>query len=111
MDNSQNVNFTGTTTFTGNITQTQQNTQQTMSMNFESLYDGLETLLKQVGQEPDSYNKAVAVQNLKAAKAATVKKDENAVIAALKSAGKWTWEFATKVGVSVVSDLVKQHVK
>lgn len=45
-----------------------------------------------------------------AAARAAQKKDENLIVKKLLAAGKWTFDTATEIGVSVVAHLIEQNM-
>lgn len=51
-----------------------------------------------------------AKESLKKAEAAAKAGDKRTMAAHLRSAGKWAWDFATKVGVSVAADVIKKSM-
>lgn len=63
--------------------------------------------LVQNAKTPDEFK---AIGDVAAAELASKEKDGNKVVKHLKDAGKWVFDTATKIGVSVVSEIIKQQM-
>jgi hypothetical protein len=83
----------------------------TSAESFKEYYYKLSEILEKLAAEPNSYEKQVAELNLKKAQEAAVAKDESSFTKHLKAAGKWTADFASKVGASLVTELIKAQMK
>ena len=63
--------------------------------------------MKQTATEPDH---DIAIGQIAAAEAAAQKGDTGTVLRHLKTAGKWAFDVATKIGVSVASEAMKKSM-
>jgi hypothetical protein len=108
MDNSQSISFGDNANISGSISQTNNNT--SPALDYKAIYENLSLLIEKIEQEHDSYEKAVAVESLKNAKASAANQDSKGLASNLKKAGQWTLDFATKLGVNFVSEIIKNHV-
>ena len=110
MDNSQNVSFGDNANFQGNINQTN-NSRNNPDFDFKSVYDNINLLIEKISLEKDSYEKGLALENLEAAKKSAVKQDSKGIVESFKKVGNWTVDFASKIGVNFITELIKQQVK
>lgn len=109
MDNSQHVNIGDGNTI-GNIKQTM--TVNTISEEqYRKYYEQLDTLLSKLKEEPGTYDQKVAVNNLEKAQQAAIEKDESSFLGYLKKAGSWAADFASKIGVNFITELIKNQVE
>ena len=65
----------------------------------------LRTAMRQMVTEPEHH---IAVGQISAAELAAQKGDMSSLERHLKSAGKWAFDVATKIGVSVASEAIKK---
>lgn len=110
MDNSQSISFGDNANFQGNINQTIQSGNNP-DFDFKTVYDNIALLIEKVSMEKASFEKDVALENLEAAKNATIKKDSAGVVGSLKKIGSWAMEFATQIGANVIAELAKQKLQ
>ena len=75
----------------------------TLAVELASLRQGM----KQIATEPDH---DIAIGQIAAAETAAKKGDADTVLRHLKSAGKWSFDVATKIGVSVASEAIKKSM-
>ncbi|WP_207425065.1 hypothetical protein [Pedobacter sp. SYSU D00535] len=87
------------------------NTSTGNGQDFRTIYQELETLSQHIESEPESFEKKVALVNIEDAKNAAVKADSNSLTNSLGKVGAWTFDVATKLGVNVVSELIKRSLQ
>ena len=80
------------------------------SVDFAQLADELRMLREAMTNEAKETSHYIAVGEVAKAEEAAKSKDSSKVIQSLKSAGKWTGDVATKIGVSLAAELIKQSM-
>ena len=88
----------------------QVNAQQLGYLDLQTLAAELATLRREMQRTAVEAEQAIAIGQIAAAEAAAQKGDANGVSGHLKSAGKWAFDVATKVGVSVASEAIKKSL-
>lgn len=78
---------------------------------FDKLYSELLELKTQLLQNAESPEHYQAIAEISKAEVSAKEKNSSGVIENLKKAGSWVFDFATKVGTSVVSEIVKGYIK
>jgi hypothetical protein len=78
------------------------------SMDLAALATELETLRQALKKEATTEEHDIAVVDIGAAKKAAEAKDSGKLAESLKSAGKWALDVATKIGVSLATEAIKQ---
>ena len=68
----------------------------------------LATLRREMRRAGDALEQDIAVGQIAAAEAAAQKGDASSVVRHLKGAGRWAFDVATKIGVSVASEAIKK---
>jgi hypothetical protein len=109
MDNSQKITFGNNSQFTGDIHQINKSGNNP-SFDFKSVYNSITELLEKISKEHNSYEKDVAVENLEAAKKAAIKQDHKGLVDSLKKAGSWAIDFASKIGVNFITEIIKHKI-
>ncbi|NOW96125.1 hypothetical protein [Mucilaginibacter sp. SG564] len=79
-------------------------------INYDELQQGLAKLKTAMKGEAETSDQFAAVQNIAKAEEEAVKKDGNGVIKFLKAGGQWAIDTATKVGISVITELIKHNM-
>jgi hypothetical protein len=79
-------------------------------MDLAALASELETLRQALKKEAVSEEHNIAVVDIGAAKRAAEAKDSEKLVESLKSAGKWALDVATKIGVSLATEAIKQSM-
>jgi hypothetical protein len=80
------------------------------SQEIQVLLPELKRLLAAVKELPNDENTTIASSSLELAVAAAEAGNGWDVVKALRSAGKWTFDFATKIGVAVAAEAVKKSL-
>ena len=94
-----------------NNTFNQQNISLPNNFNYEGLLGELAILKKTLIANASTPEHFLSIAELTNAEEASKSKNGNKVIQHLTSAGKWVFDFATKVGVSLVAEILKTQVK
>lgn len=89
----------------------QQNSTASDRIDFENLISELATLKSTLIQNATSGDHFNAIAQVTYAEEATKTKDVNGTVKHLVTAGKWALDFASKIGVNVVTDIIKGHLK
>ena len=93
-----------------NDTFIQQNNDLPENYDYDKLYNELLTLKSSLIQNATLPEHFQAIAEVASAENSAKEKNGSSVLQHLKSAGKWVFDFATKVGTSVVSDLIKAQL-
>jgi|GEM_PF-5196487 len=109
MDNSQNISFGDNAQVGGDINQVNKSGNNS-EMDFKSIYENINQLIAKITEEKNSYEKDVAIENLEAAKRSTTKQDHKGLVENLKKAGQWTIDFASKIGVNFITEILKHQI-
>jgi hypothetical protein len=93
-------------------TNTFQQTQYNIPINldFEELQKEIYNLKKAMKADAETSEQFAAVQNVASAQEAAEKKDGNAVVKFLKAGGKWVFDTAKEIGISLVTELIKDNI-
>jgi hypothetical protein len=94
-----------------NNTFNQQNVSLPSNFNYEELLEELAILKKTLIANANTPEHFLSIAELTNAEEASKSKNGNKVIQHLTSAGKWVFDFATKVGVSLVGEIIKTQMK
>jgi hypothetical protein len=78
------------------------------SMDLAALANDLETLRQALKKEAVTEEHDMAIVDISAAKRAAEAKDSGKLAESLKSAGKWALDVATKIGVSLATEAIKE---
>jgi uncharacterized protein YjbI with pentapeptide repeats len=78
------------------------------SMDLAALASELETLRQALKKEASTEEHDIAIVDIGAAKRAAEAKDSGKLAESLKSAGKWALDVATKIGMSLATEAIKQ---
>ncbi|MDB6035561.1 MAG: hypothetical protein JWM16_5899 [Verrucomicrobiales bacterium] len=84
--------------------------QQLGHLDMRSLAVELAALRREMRQKATDPAQDIAIGEIAAAEAAAQKGDASSVMRHLKSAGKWAFDVATKVGVSIASEAIKNSI-
>jgi hypothetical protein len=84
--------------------------QQLGQIDMRTLAVELASLRREMRQTATEPEQDIAIGQIAAAEAAAQKGDASSVLTNLKSAGKWAFEVATKIGVSVASEAIKKSM-
>ena len=84
--------------------------QQLGHLDMRTLAVELATLRHEMRQTAAEPEQDVAIGQIAAAEIAAQKGDTSSVMRHLKSAGKWAFDVATKIGVSVASEAIKKSM-
>ncbi|MDN3548920.1 hypothetical protein [Mucilaginibacter aquaedulcis] len=79
-------------------------------INYEELQKGLSKLKSAMKDEAQTSDQFSALQNVAMAEEHAAKKDGSSVVKFLKAGGQWAIDTATKVGISVVTELIKHNM-
>jgi hypothetical protein len=77
-------------------------------IDMRTLAGELATLRGKMRQSATEPEQDIAIGHIAAAETAAQKGDRGSVLSSLKSAGKWAFDVATKIGVSVASEAIKK---
>ena len=88
----------------------QVNVQQLGQIDLQALATELAILRREMRQTVVESEQDIAIGQIAAAEAAAKKGDATSVAGHLKSAGRWAFDVATKVGVSVASEAIKKSL-
>ena len=113
MGDNYNVNQAGAVgpnSSSSNDTFIQQNNSLPDNYDYEKLYNELLTLKTNLSKEATLPEHFQAVSEIARAEIAAKEKNGSSVLKHLKSAGSWVMDFASKVGASVVTDLIKSNL-
>jgi hydroxypyruvate isomerase len=80
------------------------------NFDYEKLSEQLTILRDNLVRNAKTPDEFKAIGDVAAAELASKEKDGNKVVKHLKDAGKWVFDTATKIGVSVVSEIIKQQM-
>jgi len=89
---------------------TQISAQQLGQIDMRVLVTELASLRREMRQAATEPEQDIAVGQIAAAEAAAQKGDTSSVVRNLKSAGKWAFDVATKIGVSVAAEAIKKSM-
>jgi uncharacterized protein YjbI with pentapeptide repeats len=81
------------------------------SMDLAALASELETLRQALKKEAVTGEHDIAVVDISAAKRAAEARDSGKLAESLRSAGKWALDVATKIGVSLATEAIKQSTE
>jgi hypothetical protein len=101
----------GPNSSSNNNTFNQQNLNIPENLNFEKLSEELIELKKVLLENASTSEHYQAIADIANAEKASEEKDGNKVAKYLMSGGKWVLDFGTKVGVSIVTELIKSQMK
>ncbi len=87
----------------------QQNYNIPSDTDYSKLVEELARLKRHIENEPDIPFKEMILENVEEAKQEAEKKNVGGVIKFLKSGGKWLLDTATKIGINLVTDLIKSN--
>ena len=94
-----------------NNTFNQQNISLPANLDFQELSKELTLLKSELIQNATSAEHYQAIAELTHAENASKEKNSSNVVKHLLAGGKWVFDFATKVGVSVVAEIIKSNMK
>jgi len=79
-------------------------------LDYDKLINELNELKNHVASQEDLQHKDDAITNIEEAKKEAANKNGNGVVKYLKMGGTWLFETATKIGISVVTELLKNNL-
>lgn len=104
----EQVGAMGPNSHAHDMTFTQVRTQLPSSIDLQRLANELSKLRQQMKREADDPEQDIAISDIAKAEQAARVGDNSRVIEHLKSVGDWTLEIASKIGASLVVDVIKQ---
>jgi hypothetical protein len=80
------------------------------NLDYDKLVVELNELKNHINSQPDLPQKEEIVKNIEDAEKEAVSKNGNGVVKYLKMGGKWIFDTATKIGISLVTELLKTNL-
>jgi len=105
-----NVGFIGSNNTVSGNTFNQANYSVPENLDYEQLQIELTKLKEELQKSANTPEDFSSLSQVASAEAASKEKDGNTVVKHLKSAGKWVLDTATKIGVNLVTDLIKKQM-